>query len=268
MPTTPETLFVGGGTGAGKTTLARALAVRHGLREFRVDSFWYPYAERAGETATPPDVQWLEWTPATQAADFERVSRFMLGYVLEDLRGLPPQPPVVVEGPQIVPDLLPEGANAVFLLPSPEFQRATLSPRPMPSSDPARALAARLVKDGLWAERVAALAAERGFPVVRVDGSRPADEIRADVEERFAHVLAAAEPVDLAPVRRWENDNLARNLRAWVATDDLLGSAGTAFSFACECGRRGCAERVRLTLAEYAETPRVLAPGPHGGPGS
>ncbi|HVS86341.1 MAG TPA: hypothetical protein VHD91_11985 [Gaiellaceae bacterium] len=262
MPATAlETLFVGGGTGGGKTTLARALAARHGLRAFYLDSFWYEYSRRAGEADPPPDVQWLEWTPRTQADDFERISRRNLLYALDDLRGLPKQPRVLVEGPQVVPDLLPEGANAVFLTPSAEFQRATLSLRPMPSSDPARALAARLVKDRLYADRVAALARERGFPVVEVDGSRSPEEIRAEVEERFAGFLAGNDPRELGAARRWENENAARNIRSWIASGDLLAAASLGFPFACECGRIGCAERVRLLLAEYDAGAGVLAPG-------
>ena len=259
MTSGPDVLFIGGGTGGGKTTLARALAAKHGLRTLYVDSFWYAHAERAGETAPPPDVQWLEWTPAKQAADFERISRLMLGYVLEDLPSLPEQPAVLVEGPQIVPDLLPQRAHAVFLIPTPEFQRAVLSPRPMPSSDPKRALAARLVKDRLYADRVAALARERGFLVLDVDESRRPEEILARVEEEFVRVLYASEPRDLAAVRRWENENQARNLRAWVESGDPRGSEQMAFSFACECGRLDCAARVELTLGEFGGQERVLA---------
>lgn len=257
----PEALFVGGGTGGGKTTTARALAGRHGLRLVPVDAFWYEHAERAGETSPPPDVQWLERTPATQAADFERVSRLMLGYVLEDLPELPSQPAVLVEGPQVVPDLLPDDARAVFLVPSPAFQHASLSPRPMPSSDPARALANRLVKDRLWADRVAELARERGFTVIEVDGSRSTGELCAEIEAEFADFFRASEPDDLPGVRRWENAKIARNVRAWVASGDHRTSTEMPVPFACECGRLGCDERVELTLSGFDRAERVLAPG-------
>ena len=88
----PEAVFVGGGTGGGTTTVARVLAAEHGLRLLQIDHFWYAHSERAGETPPTPDLQWLEWTPVTQAADFERLSRLMLGFVLEDLAKLPDQP--------------------------------------------------------------------------------------------------------------------------------------------------------------------------------
>lgn len=260
----PEPLFVGGGTGGGKTTLARTLAGRHGLRLLPVDAFWYEHAERANETPPAPDVQWLEWTPRTQAADFERISRLMLGYVLEDLPTFPAQPAVLVEGPQVVPDLLPADARAVFLIPTPEFQRSVLEARPMPSSDPAQALANRLVKDRLYADRVAALARERGFSVLDVDGTRSPDEIAAEVEAEHGDFFAGSEPVDLPAVRRWENERIARNVRAWVASGDHRIEGEPEVPFACECGRLGCAERVSLPLSAFAAGAPVLAHG-HGG---
>jgi hypothetical protein len=168
---------------------------------------------------------------------------------------------VVVEGPQVFPDLLLPGANAVFLAPNAEFQRAVLSPRPMPSSEPERALAARLVKDRLHAERVAALAREHGFRVIEVDGSRRPEEILEEVEGEFTGLLAGSEPRELGAVRRWENENLARNLRAWVDSGDSRASTATVLSFVCECGRLGCAAQVELTLTQFDAREAVIASG-------
>ncbi len=188
----------------------------------------------------------------------------MLGFVLEDVPKLPDQPLVLVEGPQILADLLPEDAHAVFLIPTPEFQRSVLAPRPMPSSDPERALAARLVKDRLYAERVAALARERGSPVIEVDGSQGPDAIFQQVQSLFGRTLSRNHPTDLAAVRRWENENTLRNVRSWVGSGEHPSAAGLALPLACECGRIGCSARVSLTLREV-EDPRkpILASG-HG----
>lgn len=263
--TLPDTLFIGGGTGGGKTTTARALVARHGLRLLPIDAFWYEHAERAGETPPAPDVQWLEWSPATQAASFERVSRLMLGYVLEDLPSLPAQPAVLVEGPQIVPDLLPDDASAVFLIPTPEFQHANLSPRPMPSSDPEQALANRLVKDRLYADRVAEVARDRGYTVIDNDGSQSTGELCRLIEDEFPDYFRASEPVDVPGVRRWENEKIARNVRAWHASGDHPAARAMPVPFACECGRLGCGERVSLTLVDFDRLDRVLAPGHESG---
>jgi hypothetical protein len=245
-------IWIGGGTGAGKTTTARALAVEHGLRRFPIDAFWYAYDARWAQPRKSPDEQWLETPPDVQAAEFEETSRRMMRFALDDLAELPAVP-TVVEGPQILPDLVPPGDQAVFLDPTPEFQREVLEARPMPSSDPARALRARLVKDRLYADRVAALARERGFPVVSMDGSR---SLVAEVESFLAMPEGAA---DLAHIRRWENEAVAANIRAWLASPEAPAEHH-GYTFACECGRRGCDELIVLTIEEFDGEEGVLAP--------
>ena len=250
--TTSSRIWIGGGTGAGKSTTARALAVRHGLRRFAIDSFWYAYDARWGRPRPTPDEQWLETPPEVQAAEFEETSRRMMRYALEDLAGLPTVP-TVVEGPQILPDLVPPGDQALFLDPTPEFQREVLEPRPMPSSDPVRALAARLVKDRIHADRVAVLARDHGFPVLVMDGSR---DLVAEAEALLEIPEGAA---DLRAVRRWENEAAAANIRAWLSSPEAPRDEHHCFSFACECGRRGCGETVQLTVEEFDGTPEALA---------
>jgi hypothetical protein len=244
-------IWIGGGTGAGKTTTARALAVRHGLRRFSLDSFWYAYEARASWPQPTADERWLQTAPAVQAAQFESVSRDMMRFALDDLAVLP-DVPTVVEGPQILPDLVPTGEQAVFLDPTPAFQRSVLEPRPMPSSDPAQALANRLVKDRLYADRVAELARERSFPVLVMDGAR---DLVAEVESLLELPTGAA---DLAAVRRWENEAVAANIRAWLASSEAIREH-SGYPFGCECGRPGCGETVHLTIEEFDAAPEVLA---------
>jgi len=109
-------VWIGGGTGSGKTTVTRMFAGRHGLRVFPLDAFWYSHAARLPEPEPEPDEQWLEQTPAEQAAEFEALTRRRWPLVAADLAALPSSPPVVVEGPQVLPDLVPPGDQAVFLL--------------------------------------------------------------------------------------------------------------------------------------------------------
>jgi hypothetical protein len=248
---TTSRIWIGGGTGGGKTTTARELAVRHGLRRFSIDSFWYAYDARSAQARKSPDEQWLETPPEVQAAEFEETSRRMMRFALDDLATLP-DAPTVIEGPQILPDLVPDGDQAVFLDPTPEWQRAVLLPRPMPSSDPGRALENRLVKDRLYADRVAALARECGFPVLSLDGER---DLVAEVESLLDVPEGAA---DLQAARRWENEAVAANIRSWLASPEAPREY-SGYPFACECGRRGCGDTVQLTIEEFDETPRVLA---------
>ena len=69
------TVWVGGGTGSGKTTVTRMLAGRHGLPVFPLDAFWYSHEARLPEPERSPDDQWLGQTPAAQAAEFEALAR-------------------------------------------------------------------------------------------------------------------------------------------------------------------------------------------------
>lgn len=248
---TSSRIWIGGGTGGGKTTTARELAVRHGLRRFSIDSFWYAYDERSARPRKSPDEQWLETPAEVQAAEFEEVSRRMMRFALDDLAALP-DVPTVVEGPQILPDLVPAGDQAVFLDPTPKWQHAVLVPRPMPSSDPDRALANRLVKDRLYADRVAALARKCGFPVLAMDGER---DLIGEVESLLDVPEAAA---DLRTARRWENEAVAANIRAWLASPEAP-QEDHGYPYSCECGRRGCAETVQLTVEEFDATTQVVA---------
>ena len=247
---TSSRIWIGGGTGGGKSTTARGLAVGHGLRRFAIDSFWYAYDERWAQPRKSPDEQWLETPPEVQAAEFEETSRRMMGFALDDLARLP-DVPTVVEGPQILPDLVPPDDHAVFLDPTPEFQRAVLEQRSMPSSDPARALQARLVKDRLYADRVAALAREHGFPVLVMEGDR---DLVGEVESLLEIPEGSA---DLGAVRRWENEAAAANIRSWLVSPEAP-EEHDGYPFACECGRRGCDEVVELTIEEFDAVPQVL----------
>lgn len=247
--------WIGGGTGAGKTTAARAVVARYGLRAFHVDAFWYAHDARLGEPELSADERWLVPTPAEQAAAFLHRSRRALALVLEDLVALPAEPGIVVEGPQIVPDGLPAGARAVFLVPTADFQRRILEQRPMPSSDPALALRNRLVKDRLYADRIAALARSCGFATIAVDGTR---DIVAEVERALGPFPPPSG--DLAAARRWENEAVGANLRAWWASDEGAGVTAPRFPFVCECGCIGCGERVELGLDEFEAASAVRAP--------
>jgi hypothetical protein len=287
------TVWIGGSTGSGKSTVTRILAARHGLRVFPVDAFWYSHVRRLHEQTAErspdecstaerspdecstaerspdecstaerspdersPDEQWLGMTPAEQAADFEALTRKRWPLVLADLDALPPDPPVIVEGPQVLPDLIPPGDRAVFLIGTPEWQRDVLARRPLPATaDPPRALANRIEKDRLYGERVVELARARGFAVILVDGSRKPAEIADEITglPEYGPGVSAA--------RRWENQIVADNIRSWLATPHRTPELPDAWPFACECGRSTCTVMVPRSLFEFDASARVLADG-------
>jgi len=256
------TVWIGGSTGSGKSTVTRILAARHGLRVFPIDAFWYSHVRRLGESeAEPtPDEQWLGMTTAEQAADFEALTRKRWPLVAADLDALPPDPPVIVEGPQVLPDLIPPGDRGVFLVGTPEWQHSVLMRRPLPeTADPARALANRIEKDRLFGERIVALAGARGFSVISIDGTRPPDEITDEIAEK---IPGLPEPgPDVSAARRWENQVVAENIRGWMSSTQWIPELPQVWPFACECGRPTCTSMVKRSVAEFEATERVLAQG-------
>jgi hypothetical protein len=255
--------WIGGGTGSGKTTVTRILAGRFGLRVFPLDAFWYSHGARLPEHEPDPDEQWLGSTPVEQAAEFEAVARRRWPLVLSDVASLPSRPPVVVEGPQVLPDLVPDDDAAVFLVATAQFQRSVLERRPLPSTgDPRRALDNRMEKDRLFAERIVQLARRRGFPVVTIDGSRSLDQVVAALEQALPGLGApGGNPGDVSAARRWENDIVANNIRSWLATAHVPPNLPESYPFACECGSPGCVTLISLSLTEYESCPRLLASG-------
>jgi hypothetical protein len=254
-------VWIGGGTGSGKTTLTRMFAGWHGLRVFPLDAFWYSHEARLPEPERSPDEQWLGQSPVDQAGEFEALARKRWPLILADLAALPSSPAVVVEGPQVLPDLVPAGDAAVFLISTPAFQRSVLERRPLPpTADARQALDNRIEKDRLFGERIASLANDRGFPVVYVDGSKPVGSVLTDVEEALSGVVGlSSTTAEIRSARRWENQVVAGNIRSWLASSSAPSVPPTSYSFACECGERGCQSLVELSLGDFDAAAAVLA---------
>jgi len=193
--------WIGGGSGAGKSTVAARLAAVHGLRLYHVEPF-SQYAGRADPGLTPllqafvamdMDERWVNRPPEVMLETFHGFQGEGFDLVLEDLRALPPDPPVLAEGfsllPRLVAPLLCRPRQAVWLLPTPEFRRAAFESRgstwtiPNRTSDPQRALANLLARDQLFTEELRAQARAAGVQTMDVDGSLDVGESVARVGE-------------------------------------------------------------------------------------
>ena len=84
-----------------------------------------------------------------------------------------------------------------------------------------------------------------------MDGAR---DLVAEVESLLELPQAATE---LAEIRRWENEVVAANIRAWLASPEA-SREHHGYPFACECGRTGCGETVRLTIEEFDASSEVV----------
>jgi hypothetical protein len=201
----PPILWIGGGTGGGKTSIAARLAAAHGLTAYHYDRVEPAQIARMTPDRQPRFTRFLamsmdeRWVHTSATALFELVletqdERFAL--VLEDLAAMPRDRTVVAEGfglrPDLVAPLLDDPRRAVWLLPTREFRVASLERdgrlwrMPNQTSNPPRALSNRLGRDELLTRHTRREAAARGFATIEVDGTRSLDEVTALVERQFA----------------------------------------------------------------------------------
>lgn len=196
--------WIGGGSGAGKSTIARRVAERHGLRLYATDDVMADHARRstaddcpllAAFIAMDMDQRWLNRSPQTMLETFHWFQGEGFGFIIEDLLRFPTRPGVIVEGfrllPRLVKPLLADPAHAVWLLPTPEFRRAAFDSRgtlwdiARKISDPERALANLLERDRMFTERLYQEARELDLRVIEVDSTIAEDDLAGEVTEAF-----------------------------------------------------------------------------------
>lgn len=206
-----QVVWIGGSTDAGKTSVARMLAAKHGWQEYHYDRFdrlewpghWaridpirHPHLDAArGKTR---DAAWVETTLEEMVAEWLRSTPERFALTLEDLRALPATPPIVAEGygflPDLVRPLLSSPRQAIWLVSTEAFKRASYERRGKgrfaDTSDPERARRNHVGRDLLLATEVRRQAVSLGLTVVEIDGTRPLQEITSLVEEHFAPYLA------------------------------------------------------------------------------
>jgi 2-phosphoglycerate kinase len=196
--------WLGGGSGGGKSTLARRLAAEHGLRLYATDDAMGDHAARLGPKDAPlleafkamdMDERWVNRPAATMLETFHWWQGEGFGLIVEDLLRLPADQGVIVEGhrllPRLVAPLLERRNQAAWLIPTPAFRLAAFESRGSMwsiagrTSQPERALANLLERDGLFTERSAREAKAAGLSVIEVDGSSSEDALVSRIAAQF-----------------------------------------------------------------------------------
>ena len=196
--------WIGGGSGAGKTTIARRVAAEHGLQVFSTDDAMADHARRSAPADAPylsrflamdMDERWVNRTPRAMLETFHWFRGEGFGLIVEDLLRMPADTGIVVEGfrllPHLVQPLLTDTRHAIWLLPTPGFRAAAFTSRtagwdvPGQASDPERARQNLFERDHMFTDRLRAETQRLGLPAVAVDSARSEDDLAAAVSHAF-----------------------------------------------------------------------------------
>jgi hypothetical protein len=196
--------WLGGGSGAGKSTIAARLAETHGLRVYSTDETLRRHVADASPDRHPlaaafvrmdMDERWLTRSPAEMVETFHGFHDELFELIVEDLLALPRERSILAEGFRLLPWLVapllhaPDGAGqAAWLLPTAAFRRAAFEARgaswhgAQRTSNPKRAIDNLLARDALFTERVAAEATALGLTTIQVDGGLTVDALTRRVD--------------------------------------------------------------------------------------
>jgi 2-phosphoglycerate kinase len=196
--------WLGGGTGAGKSTIARRIAARHGLHLYATDDVMSDHATRSTPEDSPflaefkamdMDERWVNRSPETMLETFHWFRGESFSLIVEDLLRLPRGPCVIVEGfrllPHLVKPLLAVPSHAVWLVPTPDFRWAAIDSRGSKwniagrTSDPERALRNLLERDRMFTGRIHEEAKRLELHVIEVDDTMTEDDLVERVTEAF-----------------------------------------------------------------------------------
>jgi AAA domain len=245
-------LWIGGPPAVGKTTIATRLARRYGLRLYSADTRTWEHRDRAIGDGVEAAILWEAMTPVERRmrSSQEQLAMSLHGergsMVVEDLLNLPRSPLVVAEGTTL-PAHRAHRSRAVWLIPTPEFQRQRLAERELD--------AGTMALYELLAETIKREAEEAEIPVIAVDGSRDVDAMAAAVEEQFADALATGPRAGTRSERRLllreANEATVAQVFGYFSRPWAIGEPA-ARDFLCECGMPECSAVVHMAVAQAA----------------
>jgi 2-phosphoglycerate kinase len=196
--------WIGGGSGVGKSTIARRVADRHGLRVYATDDVMSDHDSRFRPQDAPllssfkamdMDERWVNRAPEAMLESFHWFQGELFGLIVEDLLRLPAEPGVIAEGfrllPRLVKPLLATPGHAIWLLPTPEFRRAAFVSRGSlwhiagQTSQPEKALRNLLERDQLFTRLLREETKHLELPAIEVGAMLSEDDLTERVTEVF-----------------------------------------------------------------------------------
>jgi 2-phosphoglycerate kinase len=197
--------WIGGGSGAGKSTIARRIASEHDLQLYATDDLMLDHSRRSTPERCPflhqfmamdMDERWVNRSPKVMLETFHWFRGEGFNMIIEDILRLPKKPSVIAEGfrlaPHLVKPLLAVVSHAVWLLPTPEFRQVVIDSRGGPewkflgkTSDPERALRNLLQRDAMFTHSLYEEAKRLELNTIEVDTMMTEDDLARRVTEQF-----------------------------------------------------------------------------------
>jgi 2-phosphoglycerate kinase len=197
--------WIGGGSCAGKSTIANRIAAQHGLRVYATDDAMADHAGRSSPADCPllhrfmamdMDQRWVNRSPETMLDTFHWFRGEGFNFIIDDLIQFPREPRVIVEGfrllPHLVKDLLTVNSRAVWLLPTPEFREAVVDSRGgsawsflAKTSDPDKALHNLLERDRMFTDVLRDETSRLNLHAIEVNTTKTVDDIARRITDLF-----------------------------------------------------------------------------------
>lgn len=197
--------WIGGGSAAGKSTIARRIAAEHGLRVYATDEMMVDHARRSSSEDCPllhrfmamdMDERWLNRTPKTMLETFHWFKGEGFKLIIEDLLRNARESGTIVEGfrllPHLVEPLLAIRRRAIWLLPAPEFRKRVIESRGgsawgflARTTDPEKALRNLLERDRMFTDLLREETARLERPTIEVDTTTSEDDLVKRVTNVF-----------------------------------------------------------------------------------
>lgn len=178
-------LWMGGSPCSGKSSMAALLCAQYDLAPYQCDSFFDAHQQRATVQDHPAlfrigamtwDAIWMR-PVKEQIADVLTIYHEEFGFILDDLRAMPDDRPILAEGAALLPELVaPFQGAGVWVIPTAAFQLAQYRRREWihgilgQCADPEQAFRNWMARDQGFGQQVVAQAAARDLPVITVDG--------------------------------------------------------------------------------------------------
>ena len=198
----PRIYWLGGGSGAGKTTIAQLIADQNGYELYSTDSAMGDHSSRCSAIDCPQleifkgmtmDERWADRTPQVMLDTFHWFQGEGFKFIIDDLKNIPSEKTVIVEGFRLLPSLvkphLRSKKSGLWMIPTPEFRSQAFSQRgttwdiPNKTSCPERSLTNLLARDAMFTKRLQKEAQGVDCQTVVVDGSMSEEDLFLKVSE-------------------------------------------------------------------------------------